>query len=234
MEIRASPTEDLGFYDRDLFPVQMEQDGPRLKVPDAPGLGVEFNEELAASARVPSRSARATCAAATARSRIGDAPAARPPAPEAAADGLPAAVHDADGQPADAPSRRLAAGLRPPHLQGPQVRQELPDPAQRLPQGRDVRDRVDVRLRRAVGQERAGGGRGGVALAAPHDPAGRSEAGDRPEGPPRAVAGAALPAPDARQRVRHDGGPTESAVTTYLRVVGARPAASRYSRHPHR
>lgn len=47
MEIRASPTEDYGFYDRDLFPVQMEQDGPRMAVPTGPGLGVELNEDLA-------------------------------------------------------------------------------------------------------------------------------------------------------------------------------------------
>ena len=48
MEIRSSPTEDYGFSDRELFPVQMEQDGPRMRIPTAPGLGVELNEELAA------------------------------------------------------------------------------------------------------------------------------------------------------------------------------------------
>ena len=47
LEYRASPTEELGFYDRDLFPVQVEQDGPRLLVPEAPGLGVEFDEAMA-------------------------------------------------------------------------------------------------------------------------------------------------------------------------------------------
>jgi galactonate dehydratase len=47
MEIRSSPTEDYGFSDPDLFPVQMAQDGPRMLVPTAPGLGVELNEELA-------------------------------------------------------------------------------------------------------------------------------------------------------------------------------------------
>ena len=47
LEHRASPTEELGFYDRDLFPVQIEQDGSRLIVPDAPGLGVDFDEVLA-------------------------------------------------------------------------------------------------------------------------------------------------------------------------------------------
>jgi galactonate dehydratase len=47
MEIRSSPTEELGFYDRELFPVQCQQDGPRMLVPDRPGLGVEFDEERA-------------------------------------------------------------------------------------------------------------------------------------------------------------------------------------------
>ena len=47
LEIRSSPTEELGFYDRDLFPVQCVQDGPRMAIPEGPGLGVEFNEELA-------------------------------------------------------------------------------------------------------------------------------------------------------------------------------------------
>ncbi len=37
MEIRRSATEDLGFYDRDLFPVQVTLDGPRLILSDAPG-----------------------------------------------------------------------------------------------------------------------------------------------------------------------------------------------------
>src|SRR6266545_7060233 len=47
MEIRSSPTEELGFYDKELFPVQCEQDGPRMLVPDRPGLGVEFDEARA-------------------------------------------------------------------------------------------------------------------------------------------------------------------------------------------
>ncbi len=47
LEYRASPTEELGFYNRDLFPVQVEQDGPRLLVPDTPGLGVDFDEVVA-------------------------------------------------------------------------------------------------------------------------------------------------------------------------------------------
>lgn len=44
MEIRQSATEDLGFYDRALFPVQPTIDGPRLILSDAPGLGVEVDE----------------------------------------------------------------------------------------------------------------------------------------------------------------------------------------------
>jgi galactonate dehydratase len=44
MEIRRSATEDLGFYDRELFPVQVTLDGPRLILSDAPGLGVEVDE----------------------------------------------------------------------------------------------------------------------------------------------------------------------------------------------
>jgi galactonate dehydratase len=47
LEYRNSPTEDLAFYDKDVFPVQIEQDGPRLLVPDRPGLGVEMDEALA-------------------------------------------------------------------------------------------------------------------------------------------------------------------------------------------
>jgi galactonate dehydratase len=47
MEIRSSPTEDYGFYDPVLFPVQMAQDGPRMRIPTAPGLGVELDEDEA-------------------------------------------------------------------------------------------------------------------------------------------------------------------------------------------
>jgi galactonate dehydratase len=47
MEIRSSPTEELGFYDKELYPVQPVQEGPRVIVPDTPGLGVEFDEERA-------------------------------------------------------------------------------------------------------------------------------------------------------------------------------------------
>jgi galactonate dehydratase len=48
LEVRVSPTEELGFYDMDLFPVQPQLQGDRFPVPDAPGLGVEVNETLAA------------------------------------------------------------------------------------------------------------------------------------------------------------------------------------------
>jgi galactonate dehydratase len=47
MEIRSSPTEELRFYDPDLFPMQAQQDGPRMLIPEGPGLGVEVNEEAA-------------------------------------------------------------------------------------------------------------------------------------------------------------------------------------------
>jgi galactonate dehydratase len=47
LEHRVTPTEDGKFMDEDLFPVQCELDGAMLKVPEVPGLGVEFNEELA-------------------------------------------------------------------------------------------------------------------------------------------------------------------------------------------
>jgi galactonate dehydratase len=49
MEIRSSPTEELGFYDKTLFPVQARQEGPKLFVPEGPGLGVELDEKLATS-----------------------------------------------------------------------------------------------------------------------------------------------------------------------------------------
>lgn len=48
LEIRVSPTEKLHFYDDELFPVQPRLDGAGFPIGDAPGLGVEVNEELAA------------------------------------------------------------------------------------------------------------------------------------------------------------------------------------------
>ena len=47
LEVRVSPTENLGFDDSDIFPVQPRLEGDRFPVPSAPGLGVEFNEEWA-------------------------------------------------------------------------------------------------------------------------------------------------------------------------------------------
>lgn len=46
MEVRLSPTETLGVYEHDLFPVQPVADGPNFPVPDVPGLGIEVNETL--------------------------------------------------------------------------------------------------------------------------------------------------------------------------------------------
>jgi galactonate dehydratase len=47
LEVRTSPTENLNFYDADLFPVQPQLNGDRFPVGDMPGLGVEVNEALA-------------------------------------------------------------------------------------------------------------------------------------------------------------------------------------------
>jgi len=48
LEVRTSPTEQLGFDNSDLFPVQPRLEGNRFPVPDLPGLGVEFDETRAA------------------------------------------------------------------------------------------------------------------------------------------------------------------------------------------
>jgi galactonate dehydratase len=45
LEVRTSPTEQLGFFDETIFPVQLKLDGSRFPVPTGPGLGVEVNEE---------------------------------------------------------------------------------------------------------------------------------------------------------------------------------------------
>lgn len=45
LEVRHSPTEDLNFYDEEIFPVQLRLEGAHFRVPDSPGLGVEFNEK---------------------------------------------------------------------------------------------------------------------------------------------------------------------------------------------
>ena len=46
LEVRVSPTESRTL-DWDLFPVQPTLEGTGFPLPEAPGLGVEFNEELA-------------------------------------------------------------------------------------------------------------------------------------------------------------------------------------------
>ena len=46
LEVRATPTEHWAL-DYDLFPVQPELDGAVFPVSDAPGLGVEFDEQVA-------------------------------------------------------------------------------------------------------------------------------------------------------------------------------------------
>ncbi|WP_417419428.1 mandelate racemase/muconate lactonizing enzyme family protein [Hoeflea sp.] len=52
LETRQSPVESLGFHDPDIFPVQIDLNGPVYPVPDTPGLGVEVNE-AAIRASVP-------------------------------------------------------------------------------------------------------------------------------------------------------------------------------------
>jgi galactonate dehydratase len=47
LEVRVSPTELGRAYDSTMFPVQPRLEGSRFPVPETPGLGVEFNEELA-------------------------------------------------------------------------------------------------------------------------------------------------------------------------------------------
>ena len=46
LEVRSSPTENLKFSDADIFPVQPSLEGTRFPVLEAPGLGIEVNEEL--------------------------------------------------------------------------------------------------------------------------------------------------------------------------------------------
>jgi galactonate dehydratase len=48
LEVRTSPTEQLGFDDAELFPVQPRLEGTHFAVPETPGLGVEFDEARAA------------------------------------------------------------------------------------------------------------------------------------------------------------------------------------------
>ena len=46
MEVRLSPTEEMGRYDAELFPQQHNLVGDRYPVPERPGLGIEVNEAL--------------------------------------------------------------------------------------------------------------------------------------------------------------------------------------------
>ena len=48
LEVRTSPTEQLGFDNSELFPVQPRLEGNRFPVSDLAGLGVEFDETKAA------------------------------------------------------------------------------------------------------------------------------------------------------------------------------------------
>ena len=48
VEVRTTPTEQLGFDDPTIFPVQVRLEGARYPVPTAPGLGVEVNEDYVA------------------------------------------------------------------------------------------------------------------------------------------------------------------------------------------
>ena len=47
LEYRITPTDSVAEFDREMFPIQLMAEGDRISVPDAPGLGIEFNEELA-------------------------------------------------------------------------------------------------------------------------------------------------------------------------------------------
>ena len=47
LEVRVSPTENAGFDNSDIFPVQPRLEGDRFPVPSGPGLGVEFDEAWA-------------------------------------------------------------------------------------------------------------------------------------------------------------------------------------------
>lgn len=55
LETRQSPAEDLGFHDKTIFPTQPELSGPVYCVSDAPGLGIEVDEE-ALRASLPEQS----------------------------------------------------------------------------------------------------------------------------------------------------------------------------------
>lgn len=46
LEMRVTPGETGSRYDDEIFPTQLKLDGTSIPVPDAPGLGVEIDEEL--------------------------------------------------------------------------------------------------------------------------------------------------------------------------------------------
>ena len=50
MEVRVSPTEAQEYPSADIFPQQLKLEGSYFPVPDAPGLGVDVNEEYIAGA----------------------------------------------------------------------------------------------------------------------------------------------------------------------------------------
>ncbi|MBX2999253.1 MAG: hypothetical protein KF893_12135 [Caldilineaceae bacterium] len=45
LEIFATPLSPSTHYNETIFPVQLKPDGPRIPVPDGPGLGVDVDEE---------------------------------------------------------------------------------------------------------------------------------------------------------------------------------------------
>ncbi|MEM6644428.1 MAG: mandelate racemase/muconate lactonizing enzyme family protein [Bacteroidota bacterium] len=49
LEEMRTPILQPGFNSAEFYPLQPMPEGPRYKVPDAPGLGIQFNEELAAT-----------------------------------------------------------------------------------------------------------------------------------------------------------------------------------------
>lgn len=53
VETRQSPAETLGFHDTTIFPVQTPMDGPDYVVTDAPGLGIEVDEDALRAAENP-------------------------------------------------------------------------------------------------------------------------------------------------------------------------------------
>lgn len=53
VETRQSPVEALGFHDTTIFPVQTQMEGPDYIVSDAPGLGIEIDEDALRAAENP-------------------------------------------------------------------------------------------------------------------------------------------------------------------------------------